>query len=428
MSPRNGRQILEQRHGHRTAADERARFPAGQDLAFDQQFAILDFEPGGFQQAAHGCLVAHIEDAGHARAGFPGADHLRRSAPAQQQAERVHDDGFPAAGLAGQQIQPRVKMDAQALHHRVILDHQLEQHSHADYNEWAHNEEGYSTQRRRERREKRREKRQEEPNKGRIRDGGDWAWLSPEPLDFLERMCVSMLDLRLGDELLFETPVAFLLQTDLWDMVQHSGPALMAVLGVLICFSIYSWTIIFSKLSALRSAGKANSRFLRAFRKASGMEAVMVASEQFRPSPLVAVFDFGYEELERQVKLRGSVTNRTALERTLQLGISEEIAKLERNMSWLATTASVTPFIGLMGTVMGIIRAFQDLSQMGSTSLKAVGPGISEALIATAVGLFAAIPAAIFYNYFGHLIREIGARMDDFSLEFLNMAERSFGE
>ena len=122
------------------------------------------------------------------------------------------------------------------------------------------------------------------------------------------------------------------------------------------------------------------------------------------------------------------MTNRTALERTLQLGISEEIAKLERNMSWLATTASVTPFIGLMGTVMGIIRAFQDLSQMGTTSLKAVGPGISEALITTAVGLFAAIPAAIFYNYFGHLIREIGARMDDFSLEFLNMAERSFGE
>jgi hypothetical protein len=86
---------------------------------------------------------------------------------------------------------------------------------------------------------------------------------------------------------------------------------------------------------------KANARFLRAFRKASGLEAVMVASEQFRPSPLVAVFDFGYEEMERQVKARGKLTNRTALERTLQLGVSEEIAKLERNMSWLATTASV---------------------------------------------------------------------------------------
>ena len=84
----------------------------------------------------------------------------------------------------------------------------------------------------------------------------------------------------------------------------------------------------------------------------------MVASEQFRPSPLVAVFDFGYEEVERQVKARGSVTNRAALERSLQLGVSEELAKLERNMNWLATTASVTPFIGLFGTVLGIIRAF----------------------------------------------------------------------
>src|SRR5947199_9073716 len=211
-------------------------------------------------------------------------------------------------------------------------------------------------------------------------------------------------------------------------MLQHNGPIEWAILGVLICFSLYSWTVIFSKMGSLRSARRTNARFLRAFRKATGMEAVMVVSEQYRPSPLVAVFDFGYEELERQVKARGAVHNRTAIERTLQLGISEELAKLERNMNWLATTASVTPFIGLMGTVMGIITAFHELGQMGSTSLKAVGPGISEALIATAVGLFAAIPAAIFYNYFGHLIRELGARMDDFSLEFLNLAERSFGE
>ena len=142
----------------------------------------------------------------------------------------------------------------------------------------------------------------------------------------------------------------------------------------------------------------------------------------------MGVFDFGYEEVERQVKTRGKMTNRTAVERSLQLGVSEELAKLERNMQWLATTASVCPFIGLFGTVLGIIRAFLDLTQMGSTSLRAVGPGIADALIATAVGLLAAIPAAIFYNIFGHAVREIGARMDDFSLEFLNMAERSFGE
>ena len=154
----------------------------------------------------------------------------------------------------------------------------------------------------------------------------------------------------------------------------------------------------------------------------------MVASEQFKPAPLVSVFEFGYEEVHRQVQVRGSVTNKVSLERSLQLGASEELTKLERNMSWLATTASVSPFIGLFGTVLGIIRAFQELGMQGSASLRAVGPGIADALIATAVGLAAAIPAAIFYNQFSHTIREIGTRMDDFALEFLNMAERSFGE
>jgi len=199
-----------------------------------------------------------------------------------------------------------------------------------------------------------------------------------------------------------------------------------AVLGILVAFSLFSWTIIFSKWSMFRNARQANARFLRAFRKADSLESVMVASEQFRPAPLVAVFDFGYEEIHRQVKSRGSVSNKLALERGLQLGISQELAKLERNMNWLASAASSTPFIGLFGTVWGIIRAFHDLGQMGSASLRAVAPGISDALVATAMGLFAAIPALIFYNHFGHAIREMAARMDDFCLEFLNVAERSF--
>jgi len=101
---------------------------------------------------------------------------------------------------------------------------------------------------------------------------------------------------------------------------------------------------------------------------------------------------------------------------------------MEQNLSWLATTASVSPFIGLFGTVLGIIRAFQNLGTAGSTSLRSVGPGISEALIATAAGLFAAIPAAMAYNHFGHQLKEMGSIMDDFSLEFLNMIERSFGD
>ena len=226
----------------------------------------------------------------------------------------------------------------------------------------------------------------------------------------------------------FAAPFALLLQLNILDMAQRMDALESVVVGLLICFSLFSWTVILAKWNLLRGARRSNARFLRAFRKSSGLEAVVVASEQFRPSPLVGVFDFGYEEVERQVKTRGSVTNRAAVERTLLLGVSEELAKLERNMQWLATTASTAPFIGLFGTVWGIIRAFQDLSSQGSTSLRAVGPGISGALIATAVGLFAAIPAAIFYNQFGHAIRQIGARMDDFSLEFLNLAERSLGD
>lgn len=219
-----------------------------------------------------------------------------------------------------------------------------------------------------------------------------------------------------------------LLQVNLWDMVGQATPLTFGVLLILLILSIFSWTIIFAKWSAFRRARRADARFIRAFRKANGLEAVMVASEQFRPSPLVALFDFAYDEVTRQVKSRGTVNNKVALERTLQLGTSEELAKLERNMSWLATTASVSPFIGLFGTVLGIIRSFQQLGAQGSSSLRAVGPGISEALIATAVGLLAAIPAAIAFNQFGHAIKEMGARMDDFTLEFLNMTERTYGE
>jgi biopolymer transport protein TolQ len=221
---------------------------------------------------------------------------------------------------------------------------------------------------------------------------------------------------------------AFLLQISIWDMMSRAKPLPIAVLVILLIFSIASWAIIFSKWMSFGRARTANTRFLRAFRKSNGLDAVAAAVEQFRPCPLAAVFDFGYEEVARQLKSHGTVSNKVALERTLQLGISEELAKLERHMSWLATTASVSPFIGLFGTVWGIIDAFQGLGQAGSASLRAVAPGISEALVATAMGLAAAIPAAIFYNHYGHVIREIGARMEDFALEFLNTSERSLGD
>jgi biopolymer transport protein TolQ len=222
-------------------------------------------------------------------------------------------------------------------------------------------------------------------------------------------------------------PAFLLLDVNFWELIKTSEPIPILVMGLLVIFSLVSWTIIFSKWRDFRAARGANIAFLRAFRKAPGLDAVAAATEQYQAAPLVTVFDFGYSEINRQMTARGNITNMTSVERTLQLGMSEELARLERNLSWLATTATVSPFIGLFGTVWGIIDAFQALGLSGSASMRAVAPGIANALIATAMGLFAAIPAAVFYNHFGHLIKEFGARMEDFSLEFLNLTERIMG-
>ena len=212
----------------------------------------------------------------------------------------------------------------------------------------------------------------------------------------------------------------------LWSLVSTSKPISMAVLLVLVAASCFSWAIIFSKWTRLRKARDQNDKFLRSFRKAAGFDAITASCELFPAAPLVTVYDYGYAEVDRQVRTRQKLNNRTAVERSLQIGSGEEIARLEKNMSWLATTAAITPFIGLFGTVWGIIDAFQALTGAGAASLRAVGPGIAEALIATAMGLFAAIPAAIFYNYFGFMIRDISARMEDFGLEFMNLIERVY--
>jgi biopolymer transport protein TolQ len=217
------------------------------------------------------------------------------------------------------------------------------------------------------------------------------------------------------------------LDLSLWDLIQNLRPVPLVVIVLLVLFSLLSWTIVFSKSSVFSRARRENRNFLRAFRKADNLQAVALASEQFSSAPLVAIFDFGYGEVERQIRQRGALVNKPAIERSLQLGISEEVTKLEMNMTWLATVASVSPFIGLFGTVWGIIDAFQALGSAGATSLRAVAPGISEALITTAIGLAAAIPAAIFYNVFGNRIKEIGTRMEDFAIEFQNLAERDFG-
>ena len=210
---------------------------------------------------------------------------------------------------------------------------------------------------------------------------------------------------------------AFALGGEIVSLLLQSGPVAKAVLVLLLLFSIYSWSIILAKWASFRRARTQSGRFLRAFRKAQRLQDIATVADQFTPSPLVAVFQAGYEELRRSGKM-------TTLQRACTIAISEEMSRLERRMSWLATTGAVTPFVGLFGTVWGIIDAFHGLGTAGAATLRAVAPGISEALITTAAGLFAAIPAVIAYNVLNNQIREFGSRMDDFTLEMMNSLER----
>jgi biopolymer transport protein TolQ len=210
------------------------------------------------------------------------------------------------------------------------------------------------------------------------------------------------------------------------DLVGQTGAVAKIVLLVLLLFSLISWAIILAKWGTLRRAKVQSGRFVRAFRKAQRLQDVAAVAEQFRPSPLVGVFEGGYEEFRRQVgNPSGIVKNPVAIQRAMQIAASEELTRFERNMPWLAITGAVTPFVGLFGTVWGIIDAFHGLGTAGAATLRAVAPGISEALITTAAGLAAAIPAVIAYNLIGGSIREFAARGDDFAMEMLNAVERT---
>jgi biopolymer transport protein TolQ len=209
------------------------------------------------------------------------------------------------------------------------------------------------------------------------------------------------------------------------DLVNQTGPVAKVVLLLLLLFSVISWAIILSKWSLLRRARVQSGRFLRAFRKAQRLQDISAVAEQFKPSPLVAVFAGGFEEYRRQGgNSGGTLKNPIAVQRAMQIAASEELTRFERNLPWLAITGAVTPFVGLFGTVWGIIDAFHGLGTAGAATLRAVAPGISEALITTAAGLVAAIPAVIAYNLIGSSIREFAARGDDFILEMLNAVER----
>jgi biopolymer transport protein TolQ len=208
------------------------------------------------------------------------------------------------------------------------------------------------------------------------------------------------------------------------DLVLQTGAVAKVVLFLLIAFSVVSWAVILSKWRLISRARTQSGRFVRSFRKAQRMQDVVTVASEFRPSPLVGVFEGAVAEFKRQMGTTGNIHNLVAVQRSMQIASSEEITRLERNVPWLAITGAVTPFIGLFGTVWGIIDAFHGLGTAGAATLRAVAPGISEALITTAAGLAAAIPAVIAYNLINGSIRELAARNDDFALEMLNLVER----
>jgi biopolymer transport protein TolQ len=227
--------------------------------------------------------------------------------------------------------------------------------------------------------------------------------------------------------------------TDIVYLVVNASPTAKVVLAILLMFSAISWGIILFKLWQFHRADRQTSSFLDVFRKSSKFSEVQAICQNVGASPLVGLFRAGYAELNAQLRTtpgtdpksapgaaRPVLKSLDAVDRALLRASTVEMTKLEHRVPFLATTASITPFIGLFGTVWGIMTSFQGIGAAGSSSLGVVAPGIAEALIATAAGLFAAIPAVYFYNHFTNQVKHFAAEMHDFSLEFLNIAERNF--
>ena len=214
----------------------------------------------------------------------------------------------------------------------------------------------------------------------------------------------------------------------------EAGPVAKLVLSVLILFSLASWAVMLSKSSQFRKLEKDNARFLDHFRRSARFSEINSVTDQYASAPLVSLFQAGYLEIDTQVKAASAKTGQQAfqirsmrgIERSLQRAIGVEVQNLSRHSQVLATTAAATPFIGLFGTVWGIMLAFNDIGMSGAASIAVVAPGIAEALINTAAGLVAAIPALIGYNQLAARIRAVKSELEDFALEFLNLAERNF--
>jgi biopolymer transport protein TolQ len=240
-------------------------------------------------------------------------------------------------------------------------------------------------------------------------------------------------------------PTVPAVEGDIVSLVQRGSLISQIILLILVLFSAISWGVIFYKLWQYQRAQRQSANFLEIFRRSSKFSEVQAVCRTLAESPLVGIFQAGYAELTAQLKSanapatnpggegrpagassRPTLKSFDALDRALLRASGVEMQRLEKKVTFLATTAAISPFIGLFGTVWGIMTSFQQIAGAGSTSLAVVAPGIAEALIATAAGLFAAIPAVYFYNHFTHQVKTFSQAMEDFSLEFLTIAERNF--
>lgn len=246
--------------------------------------------------------------------------------------------------------------------------------------------------------------------------------------------------------LLAQAPAGVSLEGSTTSILSHiaRSPVAMGVLTLLALASVISWGVVLYKSWAFRRANRQSVQFLEVFRRSSKFSEVQAVCRSLEDSPLVGLFQAGYAELTAQLRQtapdasngpnprtpagRPTLKSVTAVDRALLRASAIEVNKLEHWVPFLATTASISPFIGLFGTVWGILIAFQEIGQTGSTNLGVVAPGIAEALVTTAAGLAAAIPAVLFYNYFSNRVKLFAADMDDFSMEFLNIVERNFGQ
>ncbi len=205
-----------------------------------------------------------------------------------------------------------------------------------------------------------------------------------------------------------------------WTLILDASPLVKLILLVLLFASVLTWAIILQKSKSLKATKVADQNFLDAFWSAQSLEEISDKVPNFEASAVAKVFSSGYRELRKM-----QVPEISNLERSLHRAHSVQLDEMEKHVDWLATTASAAPFIGLFGTVWGIMNSFQNIGSSGSASLAVVAPGISEALIATAVGLAAAIPAAVAYNSILSKIKRISLEMEVFTQEFLNMIQRN---